>query len=39
MTLFSSAPDPDDPEVFGPLRSGSVIICTAPDPSANKQKN
>ncbi len=27
-------PDPDlqDPYVFGPLGSGSVIICTDPDP-------
>jgi hypothetical protein len=38
MTLLSSDPDPDDPDVFEPLRSGFVIICTDPDPSINKQK-
>ncbi len=27
-----------DPQVFGPLGSGSVIIWTDPDPSVNKQK-
>jgi hypothetical protein len=33
-------PDSDpDPDVFGTLRSGSVIICTDPDPSTKKQKN
>jgi hypothetical protein len=30
-------PDPD-PKVFGPPGSGSVIICTDPDLSINKQK-
>jgi hypothetical protein len=30
-------PDSQDP-YFGPPRSGSVIICTDPDPSINKQK-
>jgi hypothetical protein len=35
-----SVPDPDpyDQYVFGPLGSGSVIICTDPDPSINKRK-
>jgi hypothetical protein len=35
--VTSSAVDPD-PYVFGPPGSGSVIICTDPDPSINKQK-
>jgi hypothetical protein len=28
-----------DPEVFGPPGSGSVIVCTDPDPSIIQQKN
>ncbi len=33
----SSVPD-QDPYVFGPPGSGSVIICMDPDPSNNKKK-
>jgi|LakMenE01Jun11ns_1017448.scaffolds.fasta_scaffold8918251_1 hypothetical protein len=40
--LLVSVPDPDldpsDPYVFRPLGSGSVVICTDPDPSINKPK-
>ncbi len=34
--ILTSVPDLD-PDVFGPLgsKSGSVIICTDPDPSGN----
>ncbi len=42
--LSTRVPDPEDPDVFGPLWSGlgSVVrylYCTDPDPSINKQKN
>jgi hypothetical protein len=43
VELFPSFPkinvvDPN-PYVFSPVGSGSVIICTDPDPSINKQKS
>ncbi len=37
VKVHISVVDPDL-YVFGPLGSGSVIICTGPDPSINKQK-
>jgi hypothetical protein len=35
VSLFFGVVDPD-PEVFGPSVSGSVIICTNPDPDPSK---
>jgi hypothetical protein len=37
LNIVSSVMDPD-PYVSLPTGSGSVIICTDPDPSINKQK-
>jgi hypothetical protein len=38
MIIVVSDRDPD-PYVFGPLGSGSVIVCTDLDPFMIKQKN
>jgi hypothetical protein len=38
FAFYALSSDPD-PLFFGPIGSGSVIICTNPDPSINEKKS